>query len=59
MAANQWVNTNTPRAPYVSPAPPPIQVQPEPNYYKPKSQHTIDYTVRENYSLSAICFLKE
>jgi len=37
--ANQWVNA--PRIPNI----PPVQVQPDSNYYKPKSQHTIDYTV--------------
>ncbi len=42
MAANQWVNTS--RVPYASPAPT-IQVQHDSNTYRPKTQHTIDYTV--------------
>ena len=51
MAANQWVNTS--RVPYASPAPT-IQVKHDANTYRPKTQHTIDYTVfiKENIFLN-------
>ena len=39
MTTNQWINTPKASVQYVP------TVQSEPNYYKPKSQHTIDYTV--------------